>query len=136
MKILQAATRAAAAIAIAAGCTLGAAAYAAGAEIKTINVAQVQAMKNQGALLLDVREPHEFAEVHAPGSMLIPLGQLANRLNEIRSFENKPVVVICRSGRRSEQATGVLMQLGFKAVYNVAGGMLAWEKAALPVVKR
>lgn len=125
-----------AALVLAAGCALNASAQSGAAEFKTIDVVQGQAMKNQGALLLDVREQDEFAAGHAPGSVLIPLGQLANRLNEIRAFDHKPVVVICRSGRRSAAAADILVKAGFKSVHNVQGGMLAWEKAALPISKR
>jgi rhodanese-related sulfurtransferase len=124
---------------IAACCVMNASAQSTGstgATIKTVDVVQGQSMNRQGALLLDVREPHEYTEGHAPGSVLIPLGQLASRLNEIRAFEGKPVVVICRSGRRSEQAAGILAKAGFTAVHNVQGGMLAWEKAALPIARR
>ncbi|HYD60270.1 MAG TPA: rhodanese-like domain-containing protein [Noviherbaspirillum sp.] len=113
---------------------IGAAAYA--ADFDTVDVRQAQSMAHQGALVIDVREPHEYAEGHAPGSRLIPLGQLRNRINEFRTFEDKPVVLICRSGNRSGQAADMLSQLGFKSVHNVQGGMLAWEKAGLPVEKQ
>ena len=127
--------RALASLALAACCVLNASAQTAPAGIKTVDVAQGQAMKKQGALLIDVREPDEFAAGHAPGSVLIPLGQLSSRLNEIRGYEGKPVVLICRSGQRSARAAEVLVKAGFTSVHNVQGGMLAWEKAALPVVK-
>jgi rhodanese-related sulfurtransferase len=106
------------------------------AEYTLINVHQAQAMARLGAVLIDVREPQEYAEGHAPGSLLVPLGQLKNRVNEFRVFEDKPVILICRSGARSARAADMLAQLGFKYVHNVEGGMLAWEKAGLPVLKR
>lgn len=105
-------------------------------DINNIDVQQAQAMAKQGVILLDVREPHEYAEVHAPGSLLIPLGQLMSRVEEFRSFENKPVLVICRSGARSTAAADKLVHQGFKSVYNVQGGIIAWEKAGLPVERR
>lgn len=123
-----------AAIVIAAGCALSASAQSS-APINNIDVAQGQVMQKQGALLLDVREPEEYAEGHAPGSILVPLGQLKARVNEISDFKHSPVVVICRSGRRSMQAAEILHQLGFASIHNVHGGMLAWEKAALPIAK-
>jgi rhodanese-related sulfurtransferase len=110
-------------------------AYGETMKIRTIDVHQAQAMKGQGVLLLDVREPGEFEQGHAPGSVLVPLGQLKARLQEIRAYESKPVAVICRSGRRSAEAAYVLSQAGFSAVSNIQGGMIAWEAAALPVVK-
>jgi rhodanese-related sulfurtransferase len=105
-------------------------------DINHIDVRQAQAMAKQGALLLDVREPHEYAEVRAPGSLLVPLGQLMSRVEEFRAFENKPILVICRSGARSSAAADKLMHGGFKSVYNVQGGIIAWEKAGLPVERR
>lgn len=103
-------------------------------EVRSIDAKQAQAMKNQGALLLDVREPGEYASGHAPGSVLIPVGQLGSRLKEIQSYQNKPVAVICRSGRRSAAAAEILQKAGFSAIRNVDGGMMAWERAGLPVV--
>lgn len=105
------------------------------AEIKTIDVRQGQSMKDQGAVLLDVREPDEYQESHVPGSVHVPLGQLKSRLQEIRALGSKPVAIICRSGRRSSIAAELLMQSGWTNVYNVQGGMIAWEKAALPIVQ-
>jgi rhodanese-related sulfurtransferase len=123
------------AMVISIGSTMHVSVQAAGMEVKTIDVQQGKSMKAQGALLLDVREPEEYEQGHAPGSVLIPLGQLKTRLQEIRAFDAKPVVVICRSGRRSAQAADMLSQAGFTAVYNVQGGMNAWEAAALPIIK-
>lgn len=106
------------------------------AQINHVDPQQAQALFRQGAPILDVREPHEYAEVHAPGSLLVPLGQLASRANEFRTFENKPIILICRSGQRSSAAAEMLAQQGFKVVYNVQGGIIAWEKAGLPVERR
>jgi rhodanese-related sulfurtransferase len=105
-------------------------------EVRSVDVKQAQLMKGQGALLLDVREADEYASGHAPGSVLIPLGQLDKRLKEIEGFQNKPVVLICRSGRRSAAAAEILRKAGFSDARNVDGGMMAWEKAGLPVVQK
>lgn len=101
---------------------------------QTVDVKQAAAMHSSGALLLDVRETDEYAQAHAPGSTLIPLGQLQQRLQEIDRHKNTPVVLICRSGRRSEQAQKILEKAGFSATVNVEGGMNSWQKAGLPVV--
>lgn len=103
--------------------------------LRSVDVQQAQQMKKQGALLLDVREPHEYASGHAPGSLLIPVGQLDQRLQEIEAYRDQPVVLICRSGQRSAAATKILQKAGFTAATNVEGGMIAWEKAGLPVVR-
>lgn len=132
MNFLQLAARAAAIVLISTSCALSAQAQSS-RTVSNIDVVQSRTMQQQGALLLDVREPDEFADGHAPGSKLIPLGQLQSRVNEIGDFKRNPVVIICRSGRRSLQAASILGQLGFTAIYNVQGGMIAWEKAALPI---
>ena len=111
-------------------------AIAVAAAYNTIEVQQAYALARQGALMLDVREPQEYNEVHASGSLLVPLGQLKNRIHEFRAFENKPIVIICRSGTRSSAAATLFADLGFKSVHNVQGGIIAWEKAGLPVERR
>ena len=110
------------------------AALAAAGTLQTVDVKQGAALHNSGALLLDVRETDEYAEGHAPGSTLIPLGQLQQRLPEIARYKNQPVVLICRSGRRSAQARKLLEKAGFSATVNVEGGMISWQKAGLPVI--
>jgi rhodanese-related sulfurtransferase len=98
-----------------------------------VDVKQAATLQGQGAFLLDVREPSEYAEVHAKGATLIPLGQLQSRLREIAQYKDKPVAVICRSGRRSAQGTEILRSAGFTRVANVEGGTNAWVGAGLPV---
>ncbi len=100
-----------------------------------VDVKQAQSMSQQGALLLDVREPGEYAEVHAPNAKLIPLGELGTRMQEIASYKDKPIVVMCRSGRRSAQAVSLLQESGYSQVNNVKGGINAWESNGLKVVR-
>lgn len=90
---------------------------------------------NDDALILDVREDKEFSAGHIPKAKHIPLGQLANRLQELEKFKAKPILVTCRSGQRSARACGMLKKAGFETVYNQAGGIIAWERANLPVAK-
>ena len=78
----------------------------------------------QAPLLLDVREPSEFAAGHVPGAVLMPLGQVAARMGELPA--DREIAVICRSGARSGRATQLLTAQGLRA-QNVAGGMLAWR---------
>lgn len=66
--------------------------------------------------------------------MLIPLGELNNRLQELP--DDQAIYVICRSGNRSQQATQLLVRAGFAQVHNVQGGMLAYEQTGLPVAVR
>ncbi|WP_244305531.1 rhodanese-like domain-containing protein [Kitasatospora cheerisanensis] len=87
------------------------------------------------ALLLDVREPAEYAEVHAPGAVLVPLGSLdgfgSSAGADGPDAEGPLVLALCRSGNRSQVATDVLNARGVRTV-NVTGGMRAWLEAGLP----
>lgn len=78
-------------------------------------------------LLLDVREIHEYDEYNLGGT-LIPLGDIMMRSSEIRDWEEKTIVVHCRSGKRSAMAQQLLQQTGFKDVHNLEGGVLAWQE--------
>lgn len=80
-------------------------------------------------VVVDVREPWEYRQGHVPGAVLIPLGQLSSRLNELDP--ERPVAVICASGNRSQSAAALLGQKGFKTVYNVSGGTGAWIYSGL-----
>jgi rhodanese-related sulfurtransferase len=100
-------------------------------------VKQAQSLvAQQGALLLDVREPAEYAAIHAPNAKLIPLGEVTQHINELEIFKDRPIAVICRSGRRSAKAVALLQEAGFTQVSNVQGGILAWEQAGLEVIKQ
>jgi rhodanese-related sulfurtransferase len=101
-----------------------------------VDVKQAQSMVEQGTLLLDVREPDEYAAIHAPSAKLIPLGEVGLRLKELEAWRDKPIAVMCRSGRRSARAVALLQQAGFTRVSNVQGGILAWEQAGLEVIKQ
>jgi len=79
--------------------------------------------------VVDVREPWEYQQGHVPGAVLIPLGQLSARVNELDP--EKPVAVICASGNRSQSAAALLGQKGFKTVYNISGGTGAWMYSGL-----
>ncbi|MFA5824934.1 MAG: rhodanese-like domain-containing protein [Gallionellaceae bacterium] len=100
-----------------------------------VDVKQAQSMNKQGALLLDVREPDEYSALHAPDAKLIPLGQLNSRMQEIAAYKDKPIVVMCRSGRRSAQAVSLLKDAGYSQVSNVKGGILSWESEGLEVIR-
>ena len=91
---------------------------------------------NDDALVLDVREDKEFAAGHIPKAKHIPLSQLAGRIKELDKFKGKPVLVTCRSGQRSASACRMLKKAGFETVYNQAGGIIAWERANLPVTQK
>ncbi len=91
---------------------------------------------NDDALVLDVREDKEYAAGHIPKAKHIPLGQLGGRMKELDKFKDKPILVTCRSGNRSAHACRMLKKAGFENVYNQAGGIIAWERANLPVTTK
>ncbi len=97
-----------------------------------ISVAQAYEKREAGAFILDVREPSEWNEFHVPGATLIPLGQLADRVNEVP--RDQEVVVVCRSGNRSQQGRDILQQAGFTQVTSMAGGVREWQAAGYPIV--
>jgi rhodanese-related sulfurtransferase len=84
-----------------------------------------------GALALDVREPDEYAAGHVSGARLIPLSTLAHHLADLP--RERDIVVVCRSGRRSGEAVQLLQRSSFDRAVNLAGGMIAWRAAGLPV---
>lgn len=98
-------------------------------EVDVHTVAQVK--DRDDVYLLDVREQWEYDEGHIPGVTLLPLGEVAARMDEIPT--DKEVIVTCRSGNRSGQATNFLRQNGFDNVHNMQGGIVAWEQAGYEV---
>ncbi len=83
------------------------------------------------AIILDVREPQEYAHGHVPGAINIPQADLASRLDEVP--RDRPLMVICQSGMRSLRATQFLMQMQIGQVANVKGGTSAWCRAGKPI---
>ncbi|MDI1449788.1 rhodanese-like domain-containing protein [Polyangium sp. 6x1] len=89
------------------------------------------AAASSGARLIDVREPSELVGDlgHVAGVENVPLA----RLDEAALRKDEPLVLVCRSGRRSGQAAAALSVAGYSCVMNMAGGMIAWNEAGLPV---
>jgi adenylyltransferase/sulfurtransferase len=92
--------------------------------------------RGEKLLLLDVRRADEYAQARIEGSRLIPLGELAGRLDEIAAHRDGLVVVHCHVGGRSAQACRFLAENGFRRVRNLAGGIEAWSLTVDPRVPR
>uniref|UniRef100_A0AAU2K340 Rhodanese-like domain-containing protein n=1 Tax=Streptomyces sp. NBC_00049 TaxID=2903617 RepID=A0AAU2K340_9ACTN len=92
-----------------------------------------QRTRDKGAVLLDVRERAEWTAGHAPGAVHAPLSALLAGAGLPPAAQGRPLVVICRSGHRSQRAARILTERGAVAV-DVKGGMNAWAAAGLPVV--
>ena len=98
-------------------------------EIRMLDSGEVKALLNKDKkgefLLLDVRQPEEYEAGHIPGAMLIPLGELEARREELE--RDKKIITYCRSGHRGMAAAIALCGLGFKDVHNLEGGILNWR---------
>jgi rhodanese-related sulfurtransferase len=103
------------------------------AEIEVAPAAQ--RIDQKKVFVLDVREPSEYVGGHIAGSVLIPLGQVNARIGELLKHKDHPMIVVCGSGVRSAAAIEMLRKHGFTRMHNLKGGMNAWRKAKLPVVK-
>jgi len=97
---------------------------------REISVSEASTLRDAGAFILDVCEPDEWNASHIPGATLIPLGQLAARVNELP--QDQKIVVVCRSGNRSAQGRDILLSAGFSQVTSMVGGINEWKAAGLP----
>lgn len=98
---------------------------------REISVDTAAELRDDGALMLDVREQSEWDEFHMPGAQLIPLGELPSRLSELP--QDQKIVVVCRSGNRSATGRDILLDAGFTNVTSMAGGMNEWRSAGYDV---
>jgi len=94
-----------------------------------VTIEEVKSRMDAGEALhlVDVREPHEHADFNI-GGILLPLGKVQTmQVDSIEDLKNEEVIVYCRSGNRSGQASLLLETFGFTNVKNLTGGMLAWQ---------
>jgi rhodanese-related sulfurtransferase len=92
-------------------------------------------INHEKAIILDVRENNEYQEGHILNSIHIPLGSLKSRLNELEKHKNKPIIISCRSGHRSGNACATLKKHGYENVFNLGGGIMAWQNANYPLTR-
>ncbi|UCD99250.1 MAG: rhodanese-like domain-containing protein [Chloroflexota bacterium] len=96
-----------------------------------ISINEAHKLYQEGVYFLDVRTQEEWDEFHAPNSTLIPLDQLESRLGELPQDEQ--IVVVCRSGNRSQTGRNILLDHGFDQVSSMNGGLAAWRSAGYPI---
>jgi len=94
----------------------------------------VQLINSDKTICIDVREEKEIASGGIQGAIHIPSGQITNRINELDKYKTSPILVYCRSGSRSSHVCKQLDKAGFENLSNLAGGIIAWETAKLPIV--
>lgn len=92
-------------------------------------------INREDAHIVDVREAAEFAGGHLPDAKNIPVGALAERAKELEKLKDKPIILCCASGMRSNKACAELKKQGFTKLYSLAGGVDAWVGAGYPVKK-
>jgi phage shock protein E len=97
-----------------------------------VSIDEAAVLREGGAFMLDVRQPDEWVEFHMPGSTLIPLDQLEARLDEVP--RDQEVVVVCRSGNRSQVGRDILLDGGFDQVTSMAGGLKGWQTAGYETI--
>jgi len=104
---------------------------------KTISPAQAVALMNDDhTVVVDVREPHEFAKGHIENARHIALGSLDEKIFVLEQFKDDPVIVTCQQGTRSQMACKKLTKRGFSKIHELRGGMQAWTDANLPVTAK
>ena len=104
--------------------------------MKPITTLGVTRLINSGnPVLLDLCETREFEGGRLPNALHIPLSQLKDRAGELNKFTGRPLIAYCDRGQRSRGAVATLTGLGFKEIYQLAGGIRAWKEAGLPVVR-
>src|SRR5207253_1342176 len=97
-----------------------------------VSVAEAKEMLDRGqARLIDVREVWEWVTARIPGAILIPMGEIPQRMSEIP--KDHPVIIHCATGQRSAAVTDALRRAGYERVFNLAGGIVAWMNEQLPV---
>jgi len=106
-----------------------------GQTVQTVEPSGVEKMVKNGAIFVDVREPSELKELayNVEGAKNIPLSQFRERMGEMP--KDKKIILACRSGARSMRAAKMLIANGYTHVYNMNGGIIAWQQQGQPVLK-
>ena len=103
--------------------------------ISQVNVASAQDLITNGATLIDVRTAGEFNQGHIKGAKLIPLSEIASRINEIVSLKDSQILIYCHAGSRSIAACRIMRKNGFTKVSNLQGGISSWNREGKKIVK-
>ncbi len=99
-------------------------------------IAATDLINRQQAVVVDIRPAADYHQGHIINAINIPSNGFANQINTLSKHKNKPIIVSCRSGAQSNSACGQLRKAGFDEVYNLKGGLLAWQNANLPVTRK
>jgi rhodanese-related sulfurtransferase len=105
------------------------------AGVSAISAQDLIRLMNQGALVLDIRKPEEFALGHVNGAKQLPSDQILTAADSFKRFKEKPVVVYDESGSLAAAAVRQLNQQGFTKAFSLRGGFAGWRADHLPVTK-
>jgi len=95
-----------------------------------------QLINREDAVVVDVRTDGEFSQGHIVNAVNIPQKSVEEQLTKLNKYRNKPIIMACRTGQVASGVGSKLRKNGFEQVYNLAGGLAAWEGANLPLVKK
>lgn len=95
-----------------------------------------QLINREDAVVLDVRTDGEFNQGHIVNAVHIPQKQVIEQLEKLRKYRDRPIIAACRTGQMAGSVCNVLRKNGFEQVYNLQGGLLAWEGANLPLTRK
>ena len=90
-------------------------------------------LNHDNAVMIDMREDKDYREGHIINAIHAPASKLDNYTGKLEKYRDQPLIVYCRSGQRSNAVCSKLRKQGFESVYNLKGGVLAWQKAELPL---
>jgi len=93
----------------------------------------VRLINHEDAVVIDVRESNEYQQGHVMDALHIPVGSLNNQLKVLEKYRESPLILMCHSGHRSANACSILKKNGFEKLYNLSGGITAWQNANLPL---
>jgi rhodanese-related sulfurtransferase len=93
----------------------------------------VTQMNSEDTVIVDVREEHEFSKGHIENAINLPFGKFESTWNQLEAYKKSPLILVCQSGTRSTPACKKLSKMGFEKVFNLTGGMQAWEDSKLPI---
>jgi rhodanese-related sulfurtransferase len=93
-------------------------------------------MNHEDAVVVDVRPMADFGKGHIKSAVNIPINGFSNQVGQLEKNKDRPIIVSCRSGNQSQMACRQLRKAGFEKVFNLRGGIMAWEAANLPVSRK
>ncbi|OGT66046.1 MAG: hypothetical protein A3J38_08865 [Gammaproteobacteria bacterium RIFCSPHIGHO2_12_FULL_45_9] len=97
--------------------------------------AVVALLNRENGLVLDIREAHAYKEGHIAGALNIPASEWERHVAKLEKQKGRPLIVVCAQGQTALKRVSALQAVGYSPVYFLAGGMVNWSRAGLPVVK-